>query len=118
MSEQVESLDAGLIAGIRKNAGLTVAAGITGLMNPTRVVEDAIETFTVDGIEMVFQNTPDTEAPSEMNTYIPSMKTLWMAENVVASVHNIYTLTWAIGTRIQLPRSHCRRATRRRSMSK
>ena len=44
---------------------------------------------------MVFQNTPGTEAPSEMNTYIPGMKALWMAENVVGSVHNIYTLRGA-----------------------
>ena len=76
--------------------GQNVAAGNVGLIPPTRVVEDAIETFEVDGVEMVFQNTPDTEAPSEMNTYIPSMKTLWMAENVVASVHNIYTLRGAM----------------------
>jgi alkyl sulfatase BDS1-like metallo-beta-lactamase superfamily hydrolase len=76
--------------------GQNVAAGNIGLIPPTRVVEDAVETFEVDGIEMVFQNTPDTEAPSEMNTYIPSMKTLWMAENVVAMVHNIYTLRGAM----------------------
>ena len=72
-----------------------VAAGNAGLIAPTRVVEDAVETFEVDGVKMVFQNTPDTEAPSEMNTYIPSMKTLWMAENVIGSVHNIYTLRGA-----------------------
>ncbi len=76
--------------------GQNVGAGNIGLIAPTRVVEDDIETFDVDGIEMVFQNTPDTEAPSEMNTYIPSMKTLWMAENLVASVHNIYTLRGAM----------------------
>jgi len=76
--------------------GQNVAAGNAGLMAPTRVVEQDVETFEVDGIEMVFQNTPDTEAPSEMNTYIPSMKTLWMAENLVASVHNIYTLRGAM----------------------
>ena len=76
--------------------GQNVAAGNTGLIPPTRLVEDAVETLTVDGIEMVFQNTPDTEAPSEMNTWIPSMKTLWMAENVVGAVHNIYTLRGAM----------------------
>ncbi len=76
--------------------GQNVAAGNIGLIAPTRVVEDAVETFKVDGVEMVFQNTPDTEAPSEMNTYIPSMKTLWMAENLVGSVHNIYTLRGAM----------------------
>jgi alkyl sulfatase BDS1-like metallo-beta-lactamase superfamily hydrolase len=44
---------------------------------------------------MIFQNTPNTEAPREMNTYIPDMRALWMAENVVASLHNIYTLRGA-----------------------
>ncbi|MCZ6835661.1 MAG: MBL fold metallo-hydrolase [Planctomycetota bacterium] len=72
-----------------------VAAGNLGLIPPTRIVEDAIEEFEVDGITMIFQNTPGTEAPSEMNTYIPGMKALWMAENVVGSVHNIYTLRGA-----------------------
>jgi linear primary-alkylsulfatase len=74
---------------------LNVAAGNTGLIPPTRIVEDAIEEFDVDGLKMVFQQTPGTEAPSEMNTYIPSMKALWMAENVSALVHNIYTLRGA-----------------------
>ena len=35
-----------------------------------------------------------------MNTYIPDMKALWMAENVTATVHNIYTLR---GTLIRDP---------------
>jgi alkyl sulfatase BDS1-like metallo-beta-lactamase superfamily hydrolase len=75
--------------------GQGVSAGAVGLIAPTRIVEDAIEEFEVDGVVMVFQNTPRTEAPSEMNTYIPEMKALWMAENVVASLHNIYTLRGA-----------------------
>jgi alkyl sulfatase BDS1-like metallo-beta-lactamase superfamily hydrolase len=44
---------------------------------------------------MIFQNTPNTEAPREMNTYIPGMKALWIAENVTATQHNIYTLRGA-----------------------
>jgi alkyl sulfatase BDS1-like metallo-beta-lactamase superfamily hydrolase len=59
-----------------------VAAGNLGLIAPTKIVEKDIEEFAVDGVKMVFQNTPDTEAPSEMNTYIPELKALWMAENV------------------------------------
>jgi alkyl sulfatase BDS1-like metallo-beta-lactamase superfamily hydrolase len=74
---------------------MNVAAGDLGLIPPTRVVEDDIEKFTVDGIEMIFENTPGTEAPSEMNTYIPGMKALWMAENLTGLVHNIYTLRGA-----------------------
>lgn len=49
----------------------------------------------IDGLRMIFQNTPNTEAPREMNTYIPEMKALWMAENVSATLHNIYTLRGA-----------------------
>jgi alkyl sulfatase BDS1-like metallo-beta-lactamase superfamily hydrolase len=44
---------------------------------------------------MVFQNTPNTEAPSEMNTWFPEMKALWTAENVTGVFHNIYTLRGA-----------------------
>jgi len=72
-----------------------IAAGNIGLIEPTRIVEKDIEVFEVDGITMEFQNTPGTEAPSEMNTWIPSIKALWMAENIVGSVHNIYTLRGA-----------------------
>jgi alkyl sulfatase BDS1-like metallo-beta-lactamase superfamily hydrolase len=72
-----------------------VAAGNTGLLPPTRVIKLGIEEIDVDGVRMIFQNTPGTEAPAEMNTYIPSKKALWMAENVSNTVHNIYTLRGA-----------------------
>jgi alkyl sulfatase BDS1-like metallo-beta-lactamase superfamily hydrolase len=72
-----------------------VSAGNIGLLPPTRVVEQGIEEFDVDGIRMIFQNTPRTEAPSEMNTYLPDRKALWMAENVSNTIHNIYTLRGA-----------------------
>lgn len=75
--------------------GQGVSAGQVGLIAPTRIVEDDIEEFEVDGVRMIFQNTPGTEAPSNMNTYLPDMKALWMAENVTATVHNIYTLRGA-----------------------
>jgi len=73
-----------------------VAAGNLGLITPTTFVEKPIEELTVDGVKMIFQNTPGTEAPSEMNTYIPDWKALWMAENVTAGIHNIYTLRGAL----------------------
>ena len=75
--------------------GKGVSAGATGLIAPNRYVVEPIEEFEVDGVTMVFQNTPNTEAPREMNTYIPGMKALWMAENVTAVLHNIYTLRGA-----------------------
>ena len=80
---------------VGQGLGQAVSAGATGLIAPTRYVEKPIEEFEVDGLRMIFQNTPNTEAPREMNTYIPDMKALWMAENVIASLHNIYTLRGA-----------------------
>lgn len=80
---------------VGQGLGQRVSAGAVGLIAPTRSVAEPIEEIEVDGVRMVFQNTPDTEAPQEMNTYIPEMKALWMAENVVASLHNIYTLRGA-----------------------
>ncbi|MDP2355723.1 MAG: alkyl sulfatase dimerization domain-containing protein [Beijerinckiaceae bacterium] len=80
---------------VGQGLGQGVSAGSQGLIPPTRIVEQDFEEFEVDGIPMVFQNTPNTEAPSEMNTWIPGMKALWMAENVIASLHNIYTLRGA-----------------------
>ena len=80
---------------VNQGLGKRVSAGSVGLIPPTKIVEDDIEEFDVDGVRMIFQNTPNTEAPSEMNTYIPDMKALWMAENVTATLHNIYTLRGA-----------------------
>ncbi|MHC5023728.1 MAG: alkyl/aryl-sulfatase, partial [Planctomycetota bacterium] len=75
--------------------GQNAANGTIELIPPTRLIDEDIEYLTVDGVSMVFQNTPNTEAPTEMNTYLPEMKALWMAENVTSTLHNIYTLRGA-----------------------
>ena len=80
---------------VGQGLGKRISAGAVGLIAPTKIIEEDIEYIEVDGVRMVFQNTPGTEAPSNMNTYIPEMKALWMAENVTATLHNIYTLRGA-----------------------
>ncbi len=77
---------------VGQGLGQAVSAGSVGLIAPTKLVE---KEFEVDGVGMVFQYTPHTEAPTEMNTYIRDLKALWMAENVTATLHNIYTLRGA-----------------------
>jgi alkyl sulfatase BDS1-like metallo-beta-lactamase superfamily hydrolase len=72
------------------------AAGTTGLIAPTKFIVDDFEELTVDGVKMVFQNTPGTEAPAEMNTYFPDLKAFWAAENITGTIHNIYTLRGAL----------------------
>lgn len=76
--------------------GKGVAAGTAGLIPPTVSIANDIEELTVDGVRMVFQNTPGTEAPAEMNTWFPDFKAFWAAENIVATIHNIYTLRGAL----------------------
>jgi len=81
---------------VGQGLGPSISRGTSGLIAPTRIIDKDIEEIEVDGVKMIFQNTPNTEAPSEMNTYIPEMKALWMAENVNATLHNIYTLRGAL----------------------
>lgn len=76
--------------------GKALSRGTVGLIAPNRVIEDDFEELTVDGIRMVFQNTPGTEAPAEMNTWFPDLKVFWAAENITATIHNIYTLRGAL----------------------
>jgi alkyl sulfatase BDS1-like metallo-beta-lactamase superfamily hydrolase len=81
---------------VDQSIGKNVAAGNLGLIPPTVIIERDVEELTVDGVKMVFQNTPGTEAPAEMNTYFPDMKAFWAAENITGTVHNIYTLRGAL----------------------
>ena len=76
--------------------GKGLAAGSTGLIAPTLVIENDYEEHTIDGVTMIFQNTPGTEAPAEMNTWFPQEKVFWAAENITATVHNVYTLRGAL----------------------
>ncbi len=76
--------------------GKNTAAGRPSLVQPSLVITDDVEHHTVDGIPMVFHNTPGTEAPAEMNTYLPDKKAFWAAENIVGTIHNIYTLRGAL----------------------
>lgn len=75
--------------------GLTNPLGDATLIAPTDTISETGATMTVDGVEMVFQMTPGSEAPAEMNTWLPQRKAMWMAENTTATLHNILTLRGA-----------------------
>ncbi len=76
--------------------GKATASGTVGLIAPNVVIEADFEEHTIDGVHMVFQNTPGTEAPAEMNTWFPDLKAFWAAENITATIHNVYTLRGAL----------------------
>jgi alkyl sulfatase BDS1-like metallo-beta-lactamase superfamily hydrolase len=71
--------------------GKTVSRGSVSLVPPTVSIRETGERMTVDGIDIIFQVTPGTEAPAEMNFYFPGFKALCMAENCTCNLHNLYT---------------------------
>lgn len=75
--------------------GPTVSWGTITLIPPTDIIHKTGETRTIDGVTIVFQYTPNTEAPTEMNLYFPQYKAICIAENCVHTMHNLYTLRGA-----------------------
>jgi len=69
--------------------------GESGLIAPTDDIVTTGEERVIDGVQVVFQMTPGTEAPAEMNFYFPQMRALCMAENCTCVMHNLYTLRGA-----------------------
>lgn len=75
--------------------GKGVAHGPMSIIAPTRLIEGNLQDLEIDGVPFTFQNTPGTESPAEMNVWLPQQKALLMAENVTATLHNLYTLRGA-----------------------
>lgn len=71
--------------------GAALSMGTTGFAVPTDIVRETGERRTVDGIEIVFQMTMGTEAPSEMVFYFPAFRALCMSEITSHHLHNVYT---------------------------
>ncbi|HKJ25134.1 MAG TPA: alkyl sulfatase dimerization domain-containing protein, partial [Myxococcota bacterium] len=75
--------------------GKASTPGTFSLVAPTRFVDHTPTEITVDGVRMVFQNTPGAEAPAEMMIWLPEKHALCGAENVSHVLHNLYTLRGA-----------------------
>lgn len=81
--------------GVNGGLGQTTSTGNVTLIVPGDTVTKTGQEIMVDGVRMVFQMTPGTEAPAEMNTFFPQFKAMWMAENSTNTFHNILTLRGA-----------------------
>jgi alkyl sulfatase BDS1-like metallo-beta-lactamase superfamily hydrolase len=80
-------VDAGLGKGLSR--------GTVTLIPPTRIIKEPIEAHRIDGVEIVFQLTPETEAPAEMHMFYPALRALNLAENATHTLHNIYPIRGA-----------------------
>jgi alkyl sulfatase BDS1-like metallo-beta-lactamase superfamily hydrolase len=76
--------------------GKTNSTGTVSLIPPTVSITHTGQRLEVDGIEMLFQITPGSEAPAEMNFLFPQHRVLCAAENTSHNMHNIVTLRGAL----------------------
>lgn len=89
------TLAAGPQSHVDSGLGKTMGRGTISLIAPTRVIREPMETHVVDGVEIVFQLTPETEAPAEMNFFFPQFGVLNLAENGCHTMHNLCPLRGA-----------------------
>ena len=63
--------------------------GTGSLIAPTDLITHTGQEITVGDVTMVFQLTPGTEAPAEMNFFLPQFRAVFMAENANLTMHNL-----------------------------
>ena len=80
---------------IDSGLGKSVPIGAPGLIAPTEDITYTGEELLVDGVRIVFQLTPETEAPAEMNFFFPDHGWLCMAENCTHTMHNLVPIRGA-----------------------
>jgi alkyl sulfatase BDS1-like metallo-beta-lactamase superfamily hydrolase len=76
--------------------GMTTSTGTVSLIPPTKNITHTGQEETIDGVKIVFQITPGTEAPAEMNFHFPDFRAMCMAENATHTLHNLLTLRGAL----------------------
>ena len=86
-----QALPRGATGHVSSGLGPMGTPGTYGLIPPTDSIKATGEKRTIDGVEIVFQVTPNTEAPAEMNFYLPAWKALCLAENANGAMHNLLT---------------------------
>lgn len=100
-----QQIDAGL--------GKNMSRGRLTLIAPTQSITQEWETHLIDGVEIVFQLTPESEAPAEMHFWFPQWKALNLAENAVHTMHNACPLRGAQVRDTQLWAKYLHRALQR-----
>ena len=76
--------------------GNSTPTAAPSLLAPTRDITFTGEELVVDGVRIVFQLTPETEAPAEMNFFFPDSGWLCMAENCSHTMHNLVPIRGAL----------------------
>ena len=89
------TLPAGPLGHVDCGLGKGIPIGPNGLIPPTHSITTTGEELDVDGVRIVFQNTPNSEAPAEMHFYFPEQRWLCLAENCTHTMHNLIPIRGA-----------------------
>ncbi|NBU96463.1 MAG: MBL fold metallo-hydrolase, partial [Actinobacteria bacterium] len=76
--------------------GKAIPISPPGLIPPTEDITYTGQELVVDGVRIVFQLTPESEAPAEMNFFFPDRGWLCMAENCSHNMHNLIPIRGAL----------------------
>ncbi|MEV6900696.1 alkyl sulfatase dimerization domain-containing protein [Amycolatopsis sp. NPDC051372] len=90
------TLDVSTTGQVSGGLGIATSTGRPGLLAPTVDITATGQQEVLDGVRVVFQLTPGTEAPAEMNFHFPDHRALCLAENATHNLHNLLTLRGAL----------------------
>ena len=90
------SLERGPRGQVGAGLGQTTSVGSVTLIPPTVDITATGQELVVDGVRMVFQLAPGSEAPAELHFLLPDLRALCMAENATHVLHNILTIRGAL----------------------
>lgn len=75
--------------------GMGSSVGTTSLIPPNLLIQTTGEEHIIDGVKIVFQMVPGTEAPAEINFHFPDFRAFCIPETATNCMHNIVTLRGA-----------------------
>lgn len=75
--------------------GMASSVGTTSLIPPNILIQETGERHEIDGVEIIFQMVPGTEAPAEINFFFPGFRAFCVPETATNCMHNIVTLRGA-----------------------
>jgi alkyl sulfatase BDS1-like metallo-beta-lactamase superfamily hydrolase len=85
------NLSPGVLGQMGSGIGAGISAGEITLVTPNDEIHKTGDIRVLDGVTLEFQMAPNSEAPAEMNIYVPAARTFLAAEIATCSLHNILT---------------------------
>jgi alkyl sulfatase BDS1-like metallo-beta-lactamase superfamily hydrolase len=74
---------------------MAASSGTTIVVPPNDSIDATGDERNIDGVRLVFQMVPETEAPCEVNVFFPDQRAVYIAECATHTMHNVITLRGA-----------------------